>query len=145
MPRYKVMHGTVHAHGQLFRTGGVLELPDNVTAETYGHGRLVRVRDDETIRARPQLNPDPTTVKAQEAEGIVPPDAQLAASEGVDDETVSAILGGLGRLEDDNDEHWTQAGTPDLNALSALAGLRVTRRMLDEIAPERMRRSETPE
>jgi len=51
------------------------------------------------------------------------------------DQSRSNLSGALGRLSPENDDHWTQAGLPQVSIVAGLAGENVSRAMIDEMFP----------
>lgn len=76
---------------------------------------------------RPQLDHD----RNGEPGGAAAPAGEAATS----DEIVAAIA----ELDNGNDEHWTQAGLPQVNAVAELTGKTVTRAAIDAAAPDAKR------
>lgn len=68
------------------------------------------------------------------ASGQTEPGTMSAAS--VTDEHIKAALG---ELDPANDAHWTSDGKPAMDAVNALLTAAITRKRLDEVAPEFVR------
>lgn len=57
----------------------------------------------------------------------------------IEDASAEEIVDAIGKLDAANDDHWTKAGAPDVAALVALTGKKVTRAAVDAAAKDAKR------
>ena len=95
---------------------------------------------------------DYLNVKAAVARLIEDHNARMTAAdvnngdgENGDDEKNTDLASAIALLDDANDDHWTQAGLPDISTLKTLTGGDVMRAMVDQLPAEQKRERVKPE
>lgn len=97
-----------------------------------------------TAKGPVRINPGQTRdvdISAAEAKEIEAAGLTLGkAKDGASDApSADDIKAAIALLDKDNDEHWTQAGLPEVAAVKEALGADVTRKQIEEAAPDAKR------
>lgn len=84
-------------------------------------------------------NPDHAALLAK-AKGVSLDDEGASSSETVTTEKLALIKAALEELDHENDEHWTNAGLPDVGAVKDILGDKVSRSEIEEADPDFVRK-----
>ena len=106
----------VRFDGRRYLPGENIELPEDVAAQLLGNG----VIEPAPGKAKPpKKDPAPEPKKDAEPEPEKDPAPETPAQP-------TTVAEAIDRLDPENADHWTKTGTPQVPALTALLGRRVT-------------------
>lgn len=135
MPRVMILEGhKVFINGSLHRAGGVAQIRGKRDKSNRNFSeKSMRFVDDDTPLCveGPRHVVGPQVLSAADIEARA--EAEAAALGEVEREELAAAFG---RLEQDDDSHWTEKGLPNLRVVSEFAGRQVTHQMREAVAPD---------
>jgi len=142
MPKVEILPGkTAFINGSLYRAGGVAQIEGPKTKDNPNFTELaMRYVSDDTavsIRGYRRKTVGPTVIAA---DSVTENPEDTGEGDGYDEELTTAVLSAVGRLDHADDEHWTNSGKPDTGVVTKLAGVKVSRKTLDDLAGDVTRR-----